>query len=63
MVTWETHSVQFDANGTNGLGVYQINLCLQRMIQAGIIFLAIFFDSLRGARLLTLQRRFIRVEI
>jgi hypothetical protein len=49
METWETHSVQVDANGTNGLGVYQINLCLQRMIQAGIIFLAIFFDSLRGA--------------
>jgi ribose transport system permease protein len=43
-----------------GLVFTQVNLYLQPMIQATIIFLAVFFDSIRGARLASLRRRYIR---
>jgi len=46
----------------NGLVFANVNLYLQPMIQAAIIFLAVFFDSLRGVRLNRLKRRFIRAE-
>jgi len=45
-----------------GLVFIEVNLYIQPMIQAGIIFLAVFFDSLRGSRLAKLKRRHIRVE-
>jgi ribose transport system permease protein len=45
-----------------GLVYTEVNLYLQPMIQAAIIFLAVFFDSLRGSRLTRLKRRYIRVE-
>lgn len=45
-----------------GLVFTEVNLYLQPMIQAAIIFLAVFFDSLRGARFLKLKRRYIRAE-
>ena len=40
----------------------KVNLYLQPMVLAGIIFLAVFFDSLREGRLLRRRRRRIRVE-
>lgn len=46
----------------NGLIFAEVNLYLQPMVQAGIIFLAVFFDSLRGQNLEKLKRRFIRSE-
>lgn len=45
----------------NGLVFTNVDLYLQPMIEAGVIFLAIFFDSLRGMRLAKMRRRFIRV--
>jgi len=45
-----------------GMVFVKVNLYLQPIVLAGIIFLAVFFDSLREARLLKLKRRFIRVE-
>jgi ribose/xylose/arabinose/galactoside ABC-type transport system permease subunit len=45
-----------------GMVFIQVNLYLQPMVLAGIIFLAVFFDSLRERRLLRLKRRNIRVE-
>lgn len=45
-----------------GLVFVQINLYLQPMIQAAVIFLAVFFDGLRGSRLAQLRRRYIRAE-
>jgi ribose transport system permease protein len=45
-----------------GLVFIEVNLYLQPMIQSGIIFLAVFFDSLRGSRLAKLKRRHIRTE-
>ena len=35
----------------NGLVFTQVDLYMQPMIEAGVIFLAVFFDSLRGMRL------------
>jgi len=43
-----------------GLVFNSVNLYLQPMVKALIIFLAIFFDSLRDANLKKLKRRFIR---
>ncbi len=43
-----------------GLAFNLVNLYLQPMVKAFIIFLAIFFDSLRTANLQKLKRRFIR---
>jgi ribose/xylose/arabinose/galactoside ABC-type transport system permease subunit len=43
-----------------GLSFNLVNLYLQPMVKAFIIFLAIFFDSLRAANLYKLKRRFIR---
>jgi ribose transport system permease protein len=43
-----------------GLQFNLVNLYLQPMVKALIIFLAIFFDSLRDANLKKLKRRFIR---
>lgn len=43
-----------------GLAFNLVNLYLQPMVKAFIIFLAIFFDSLRTASLTKLKRRFIR---
>jgi ribose transport system permease protein len=43
-----------------GLQFNLVNLYLQPMVRAFIIFLAIFFDSLREANLKKLKRRFIR---
>ncbi|WP_119066270.1 ABC transporter permease [Aggregatilinea lenta] len=45
----------------NGLVFTNVNLYLQPMIQATVIFLAVFFDSLRGMRLARLRRRYIRI--
>ena len=45
-----------------GMVFVKINLYLQPMVLAGIIFIAVFFDSLRGARLQKLKRRFIRMD-
>jgi ribose/xylose/arabinose/galactoside ABC-type transport system permease subunit len=45
-----------------GLVFAAVNIYLQPMIQAVIIFLAVFFDSLRGSRLAKLKRRHIRTE-
>lgn len=46
----------------NGLIFQNVNLYLRPMFKAVIIFLAVFFDSLRDANLKKLKRRFIRVE-
>jgi ribose transport system permease protein len=46
----------------SGLVYTQVNLYLQPMVQAGIIFLVVLFDSLRGLRLLRRKRRHIRME-
>jgi ribose/xylose/arabinose/galactoside ABC-type transport system permease subunit len=43
-----------------GLAFNLVNLYLQPMVKALIIFLAIFFDSLRDASMKKLKRRFIR---
>ena len=45
-----------------GLVFTAVNIYLQPMIQAAIIFLAVFFDSLRDSRLAKLKRRYIRAE-
>ncbi|NJL95039.1 MAG: ABC transporter permease [Anaerolineae bacterium] len=45
-----------------GLIYTDVNLYLQPMAQAAIIFLAVFFDSLRETGIRKLKRRFIRVE-
>jgi ribose/xylose/arabinose/galactoside ABC-type transport system permease subunit len=45
----------------NGMVFIKVDLYLRDMIEAGVIFLAVFFDSLRGMRLLKLRRRYIRV--
>jgi ribose/xylose/arabinose/galactoside ABC-type transport system permease subunit len=45
-----------------GMVFAKVNLYLQPMVLAGIIFIAVFLDSLRDARLLKLRRRFIRTE-
>lgn len=45
-----------------GLVFTEVNIYLQPMVQAAIIFLAVFFDSLRGSRLARLKRRYIRAE-
>jgi ribose transport system permease protein len=45
----------------NGLVFTQVDLYLQPMIEAGVIFLAVFFDSLRGMRLAKMRRRYIRI--
>ncbi len=37
-----------------------VNLYIQPMVRGGIIFIAVFFDSLREANLVKLKRRFIR---
>jgi hypothetical protein len=39
-----------------------VDLYLQPLVAAGIIFLAVFFDGVRNKRLKKLSRRFIRVE-
>jgi ribose/xylose/arabinose/galactoside ABC-type transport system permease subunit len=46
-----------------GMVFVKVNLYLQPMVLAGIIFIAVFFDSLREGRLLRLKRRFIRMDI
>jgi ribose transport system permease protein len=46
-----------------GMIFIKVNLYLQPIVLAGIIFLAVFFDSLREERLVKLKRRFIRVDI
>jgi ribose/xylose/arabinose/galactoside ABC-type transport system permease subunit len=43
-----------------GLQFNEVNLYLQPMVKALVIFLAVFFDSLRDANLKKLKRRFIR---
>ncbi len=43
-----------------GLVFNNVNLYLQPMVSAVIIFIAVFFDSLRSANLERLKRRFIR---
>jgi ribose transport system permease protein len=45
-----------------GLVFTGVNLYLQPMVQGGIIFLAVFLDSLRTMNLRQLKRRFIRTE-
>ena len=45
-----------------GMVFVQVNLYLQPMVLAAIIFLAVFFDSLRERRVLRLKRRNIRVD-
>ena len=45
-----------------GMVFVKVNLYLQPMVLAGIIFLAVFFDSLRERRVLRLKRRNIRVD-
>lgn len=46
-----------------GLVFRSVNLYLQPMVKAIVIFLAVFFDSLRTANLARLRRRFIRTEV
>jgi ribose/xylose/arabinose/galactoside ABC-type transport system permease subunit len=46
-----------------GMVFVKVNLYLQPMVLAGIIFIAVFFDSLREARLTKLKRRFIRMDV
>ena len=43
-----------------GMVFIQVNLYMQPMVLAAIIFLAVFFDSLRERRMLRLKRRSIR---
>ncbi|NWG15311.1 MAG: ABC transporter permease [Chloroflexi bacterium] len=43
-----------------GLQFHNVNLYIQPMVRGGIIFIAVFFDSLREANLAKLKRRFIR---
>jgi ribose/xylose/arabinose/galactoside ABC-type transport system permease subunit len=43
-----------------GLQFHNVNLYLQPMVRAAIIFIAVFFDSVRAANLAKLKRRFIR---
>lgn len=43
-----------------GLQFHNVNLYIQPMVRGAIIFIAVFFDSLRGANLSKLKRRFIR---
>ena len=45
-----------------GMVFIQVNLYMQPMVLAAIIFLAVFFDSLRERRVLRLKRRNIRVD-
>ncbi len=45
-----------------GLVFARVNLYLQPIVLAGIIFIAVFLDSLREARLARLKRRFIRMD-
>lgn len=45
-----------------GMVFIKVNLYLQPIVLAAIIFIAVFLDSLRDARLLKLKRRFIRTE-
>lgn len=47
---------------TIGLVSVQVDLYLQPLVQAGIIFLAVLLDSLRTRRLSWLSRRHIRIE-
>lgn len=46
-----------------GLVFRSVNLYLQPMVKAIVIFLAVFFDSLRTANLTRLRRRFIRTDV
>ena len=46
-----------------GLVFRSVNLYLQPMVKALVIFVAVFFDGLRTANLARLRRRFIRTEI
>jgi ribose/xylose/arabinose/galactoside ABC-type transport system permease subunit len=43
-----------------GLQFHNVNLYIQPMVRGGIIFIAVFFDSLREANMSKLKRRFIR---
>ncbi len=45
----------------NGLVFTNVDLYLRDMIEAGVIFLAVFFDCVRGSRLAKLRRRYIRI--
>lgn len=45
-----------------GLVFTNVNLYLQPMVEGVIIFLAVFFDSLRTSNIARLKRRFIRME-
>ncbi|GAB5491690.1 MAG: ABC transporter permease [Phototrophicaceae bacterium] len=45
-----------------GLVFRSVNLYLQPMVKAMVIFIAVFFDSLRTANLTRLRRRFIRSD-
>jgi ribose/xylose/arabinose/galactoside ABC-type transport system permease subunit len=45
-----------------GMIFVKVNLYLQPMVLAGVIFIAVFFDSLRGARVRRKNRRIIRTE-
>ena len=45
-----------------GMVFVKVNLYLQPMVLAGIIFIAVFFDSLREGRLMKLKRRFVRMD-
>lgn len=45
-----------------GLVFLSINLYLQPMVKAMVIFIAVFFDSLRTVNLNRMRKRFIRVE-
>jgi ribose transport system permease protein len=47
----------------NGLIFANVNLYLQPIVQASIIFLAVFFDSLRETNLQKLKRRLIRAKV
>jgi len=47
---------------STGLVFLQVDLYLQPLIAAGIIFLAVFLDGVRNNQLIKLSRRFIRVE-
>ena len=46
-----------------GLVFRSVNLYLQPMVKALVIFVAVFFDGMRTANLARLRRRFIRTEI
>lgn len=46
-----------------GMVFVKVNLYLQPMVLAVIIFIAVFFDSLREEQLLRLKRRFIRNDV